>query len=123
MRTGFSYRAFSYQFIGFACFVVKVAVQHRGVQVEGLAGHSGPNACTTSRTSSRACLISAFTILDSSRSFANSPPEKALRDTAALPLGLFGPVDFAHGFQCLMASRCRWRCSNVQVRALIGFVL
>jgi hypothetical protein len=69
-------------------------------------------------TSSRACRHSALTILDSSRSCCRWPPVQALRLTRALPSCDLGPVDLAHGFQCLINSACRALRSSVQVVAI-----
>ena len=57
--------------------------------------------------------IASFSSLMASRNFFHSPPAQALPDAAALPSGLFGPVDCCHGFHCLIASLCRLRRSGV----------
>ena len=69
--------------------------------------------------SSRAMRTCSLTILDSSRSSARWPPFQALRDTRALPSGVLGPVDLAHGLQFLISSACRCLRSNVQGVAML----
>ena len=60
-------------------------------------------------------LNSIFKPLDIWRMYDLWPPLKALRDTTALPSGVFAPVDLAQGFHCLMALDCLALRSGVQV--------
>lgn len=71
------------------------------------------------RLKRRISASSAFSALDSSRSFCRCPPCQALRDTRALPSGVLGPVDCSHGFQRLICSACRCLRSNVQGVAML----
>ena len=71
------------------------------------------------RLKRRISASSAFSSLDSSRSCARCPPCQALRDTRALPSGVLGPVDLAHGLQFLISSACRCLRSNVQPLTMI----
>ena len=68
---------------------------------------------------SRKAPFKAFTI---SLSTNQCPPVQALRATIALPSGLFGPVDWFHGFHRLMASLCRLRRSGVHPFACLLIV-
>ena len=71
------------------------------------------------RLKRRIAASSAFSSLDSARSCARWPPFQALRDTRALPSGVLGPVDLAHGLQFLISSACRCLRSNVQPLTMI----
>ena len=92
----------------------------RQTRRSGRAGALGAleNQASAVLLNSRIAANSAFSSLVRSRSWGRIPPCQALRDTCALPSGVLGPVDFSHGFHCLINSACRRRRSNVQPLAM-----
>lgn len=81
---------------------------------------SGRERCFAQSKTSRRILSCSRNSSASSRSSGLIPPVQALRDEAALPSALRGPVLRSHGRHCRISSACRARRSGVQPFAMLN---
>lgn len=79
--------------------------------------HHGFTSFISSRCSRSSSLAHWRRLRTSARASASTPPGSPLRAARAFPSGVFGPVDWLHGFHARISAACLARCSDVQVRA------